>query len=139
MIADYVQGEGGRSYHHTAPISMMFSLHAGLGAVLDEGLDAAIARHDAAVGAPPGRPAKPWGFELFAAEGHRLPQLTTVWVPDGDRTTPGPGHTLLERYGIEIGGGLGAYAGTGVADRLHGAHRPQRNVPLLAALAEIVG
>ena len=35
---------GARTYHHTAPVSMVFSLHAGLGAILDEGLDAAIER-----------------------------------------------------------------------------------------------
>ena len=50
MIARYVGGEGARAYHHTAPISMVFALHAALGAVLDEGLEASWARH-AAVGA----------------------------------------------------------------------------------------
>ncbi len=37
MIAKYVSGDGARAYHHTAPISMIFGLHAALGAVLDEG------------------------------------------------------------------------------------------------------
>ena len=46
MIADYAAtGGSARKYHHTAPISMIFALHAGLGAVLDEGLEAALARH----------------------------------------------------------------------------------------------
>ena len=40
MIAKYVTGGGARAYHHTAPTSMIMSLHAGLGAVLDEGLEA---------------------------------------------------------------------------------------------------
>ena len=40
MIADYVTGGGARAYHHTAPISMIYALHAGLGVVLDEGLEA---------------------------------------------------------------------------------------------------
>jgi alanine-glyoxylate transaminase/serine-glyoxylate transaminase/serine-pyruvate transaminase len=47
MLARYVTGEGARAYHHTAPIAMIFALHAGLGAVLDEGLEASWARHQA--------------------------------------------------------------------------------------------
>ena len=34
-----------RRYHHTAPISMIYALHAGLGRLLEEGLEAAWARH----------------------------------------------------------------------------------------------
>ena len=37
LIADYVGSA--RRYHHTAPISMLYALHAGLGVVLDEGLE----------------------------------------------------------------------------------------------------
>ena len=47
LIARYVEGSGGRTYHHTAPVSMIFALHAGLGVVLEEGLLAAWARHEA--------------------------------------------------------------------------------------------
>ena len=47
MLARYVTGEGARAYHHTAPISMIFALHAALGALLDEGLAASFARHQA--------------------------------------------------------------------------------------------
>ena len=71
MIAGYVTGSGARAYHHTAPISMIMSLHAGLGAVLDEGLDAVRARHQAA-GDAVKTGMQRLGFELFAAEGHRL-------------------------------------------------------------------
>ena len=46
MIGRYTgPATGARTYHHTAPVSMVMSLHAGLGALLDEGLDAAVARH----------------------------------------------------------------------------------------------
>jgi len=138
MIADYVQGAGGRSYHHTAPISMLFSLHAGLGAVLDEGLDAAIARHDRC-GRALQDGLEAMGLELFAAEGYRLPQLTTVWVPDGidDAVVRA---NLLERYGIEIGGGLGDYAGRMWRIGCMGHTARMRNVRLvLAALAEELG
>lgn len=39
-------GRGARTYHHTAPTAMVASLHAGLGRVLEEGLDSVIARPD---------------------------------------------------------------------------------------------
>src|SRR3712207_9231025 len=51
------------------------------------------------------------GLDLFAAEGHRLPELTTVRVPDG--VDPAAVRKeLLERYDLEIGGGVGAYPAT---------------------------
>lgn len=109
LIARYVQGEGGRAYHHTAPISMIAGLHAGLGAILEEGLEAAQARH-AACGEALQEGLVDLGFSLFAADGHRLPELTTVLVPDGVDDADIRGR-LLDVYGIEIGGGLGAYAG----------------------------
>src|SRR6201999_4626242 len=43
LIADYVGSA--RRYHHTAPISMLYALHAGLGVLLAEGLEASWARH----------------------------------------------------------------------------------------------
>ncbi len=137
MIADYVRGEGGRSYHHTPPISMLFSLHAGLGAILDEGLDAAVERH-ARCGRVLQDGLVELGFELFAAEGHRLPELTTVRVPEGiDEAAVR--RALLERYGIEIGGGLGAYAGRMWRIGCMGHTARMRNVRLLlAALAELL-
>src|SRR5215471_14884824 len=46
LIAKYVGGAS-RVYHHTAPVAMVFALHAGLGALLDEGLEHAWARHRA--------------------------------------------------------------------------------------------
>jgi alanine-glyoxylate transaminase/serine-glyoxylate transaminase/serine-pyruvate transaminase len=109
LIARYVRGEGGRAYHHTAPISMIAALHAGLGVILDEGLEQAHNRH-ADCGEALQEGLVELGFSLFAAEGHRLPELTTVLVPDDvdDAAIRG---ALLDTYGIEIGGGLGAYAG----------------------------
>ncbi|MDQ1533686.1 MAG: alanine-glyoxylate transaminase / serine-glyoxylate transaminase / serine-pyruvate transaminase, partial [Actinomycetota bacterium] len=39
MIADYAVSGSGRKYHHTAPTAMIAALHAGLGALVDEGLE----------------------------------------------------------------------------------------------------
>jgi alanine-glyoxylate transaminase/serine-glyoxylate transaminase/serine-pyruvate transaminase len=139
MIGRYTgPATGARTYHHTAPVSMIMSLHAGLGAVLDEGLDAALARH-AACGELLQEGLAKAGFELFAADGHRLPELTTVWVPDGvDEAAVR--RALLDRYGIEIGGGLGEFAGRVWRIGCMGHTARRRNVTLLlGALAELVG
>jgi aspartate aminotransferase-like enzyme len=138
MIGRYTgSATGARTYHHTAPISMVFALHAGLGAVLDEGLEDAWHRH-AECGRLLQDGLQALGFRLFAEEGHRLPQLTTVWVPDGVDEAKAR-LLLLERHGIEIGGGLGAYAGKvwRVGCMGHTA-RPRNVATLLAALAEVL-
>ena len=139
MIGRYTgPASGARTYHHTAPISMIMALHGGLGAILAEGLDAAVARH-----ADCGRLLQDGlvelGFELFAAEGHRLPELTTVWLPAGLDDAKARA-TLLARYGIEVGGGLGEFAGRvwRVGCMGHTA-RPRNVTLLLGALAELLG
>lgn len=126
-----------RRYHHTAPVSMICSLHAGLGALLDEGLDAAWDRHRT-VGALLHDALPSLGFRLLAEDGHRLPQLTSCWLPDGVddaavRTA------LLERYGIEVGGGLGEFAGKAWRVGLMGNSARERSVlALLGALRELI-
>jgi len=124
---------GGRTYHHTAPVAMVASLHGGLHRVLEEGLPAVWARHEEA-----GRllqdGLEEMGLELFAAKGHRLPELTTVRVPDGVDSAAVRRH-LLERYDIEIGGGVGAYAETVWRIGLMGHNaRPDAVLLVLAAL-----
>jgi len=143
MIARYVSGSGARAYHHTAPISMIFGLHAALGVVLDEGLEGAWERHREC-GAALQAGLESLGFELFAAEGHRLPELTTAWVPL-DRLPSGMDEaaarrSLLERYGIEVGGGLGPVAGKVWRIGCMGHTARMKNVTLLlAAIEELFG
>ncbi len=141
LIARYVEGLGGRTYHHTAPVSMIFALHAGLGVVLEEGLEAAWARHEAC-----GRALQvgleKLGFELVAAPEHRLPQLTTVRVPDdlGGMGEADVRAALLQRYGIEIGAGVGVMAGRVWRIGCMGHTARLRNVELLlGALGEVLG
>lgn len=140
MLGEYTAGATGvRKYHHTAPISMVFSLHAGLGAVLDEGLEQVWARH-AECGRLLHDGLPKLGFELFAQEGHRLPELTTVWVPESlQADEPAARTRLLERYGIEVGGGLGQFAGKvwRIGCMGHTA-RPRNVTTLLGALSELV-
>ncbi|CAN5886786.1 hypothetical protein BH23ACT5_BH23ACT5_08980 [soil metagenome] len=117
---------------------MITSLHAGLGALLDEGLETAAARHrDCGEALRAGL--QKLGFELFASEGHQLSQLTTVWVPDGIDEAAVRG-ALLDDYGIEIGGGLGDYAGRMWRVGCMGHTARRRNVTtLLGALGDIIG
>jgi alanine-glyoxylate transaminase/serine-glyoxylate transaminase/serine-pyruvate transaminase len=77
------------------------------------------------------------GFRLFAEE-RRLPQLTSVWLPDGVDDAKIRGE-LLHRFDIEVGGGLGELAGKGWRIGLmgHGA-REQSVTTLLGALQELL-
>jgi alanine-glyoxylate transaminase/serine-glyoxylate transaminase/serine-pyruvate transaminase len=131
-------GNGGRTYHHTAPTGMVVSLHAGLGRVLDEGLDAVHARH-AEAGRLLHEGLTGLGLELFAAEGHRLPELTTVLVPDGVDSAA-VRKELLARYDLEIGGGVGPHAATVWRIGLMGANAtPDKVALVLAALQTVLG
>jgi alanine-glyoxylate transaminase / serine-glyoxylate transaminase / serine-pyruvate transaminase len=141
MIKKYVTGEGARAYHHTAPISMIYAIHAGLGVLLEEGLENSWARH-ADCGETLQRGLEAMGMALFAQDGHRLPELTTVWVPEAlpaGTDEAAVRRALLERYGIEIGGGLGPVAGKVWRIGCMGHTARQRNVTLLlGALRELL-
>jgi alanine-glyoxylate transaminase / serine-glyoxylate transaminase / serine-pyruvate transaminase len=136
LIGAYVGGST-RRYHHTAPIVMIYSLHAGLGAVLDEGLDAVWERHRR-VGARLHTELPELGFRLAAEKGHQLPELTTAWLPEG-ADDAALRKSLLETYGIEVGGGLGEFAGKAWRIGLMGNSARDRSVSaLLGALRELL-
>ncbi|HEY8371313.1 MAG TPA: alanine--glyoxylate aminotransferase family protein [Pseudonocardiaceae bacterium] len=139
LIGGYVSGgSGGRTYHHTAPVAMVASLHAALGRILDEGLPAVWERHRAA-GEFLQNGLQELGLELFAAEGYRLPELTTVRVPEGVDAA-GVRKRLLEEYGIEIGAGVGRYADSVWRIGLMGHNaRTDRAELVLAALRRVLG
>jgi alanine-glyoxylate transaminase/serine-glyoxylate transaminase/serine-pyruvate transaminase len=136
MIGDYTSGTT-RKYHHTAPIAMITSLHAALGGLLEEGLEASWARHrECGQALQDGLEAL--DLELWAAKGHRLPQLTTVYVPDGvDDAAVRRRSRCRTRRGV--GGGVGVFAGKVWRIGCMGHTARRRNVTLLlAALAEIL-
>ena len=138
LLGAYVRGgPGGRTYHHTAPTSMVASLDAALARIEQEGMEEVAARHEAA-GARLREGLREMGLELFAAEGHHLAQLTSVRVPDGvdsgkvrDR--------LLREYGLEIGAGVGPYAASVWRIGLMGHNaRLDRAELVLAALRRVL-
>jgi len=143
LLSRYVDGgrEGGRVYHHTAPVTMVGALHAGLGAVLSEGMKQARERH-ADCGQQLQDGLEALGLELFAQADHRLPQLTTVRVPSALPSGLGEADVrrrLLERFGIEIGAGAGQLAGQvwRIGCMGHTA-RPRNVVALLGAMKEVL-
>jgi alanine-glyoxylate transaminase / serine-glyoxylate transaminase / serine-pyruvate transaminase len=126
-----------RVYHHTAPISAVIGLHEGLRLVLEEGLETRWARH-AEVGGLFQEHIQDRDTTLLAQEGHRLPQLTSFAWPDGiDEGVLRK--RLLHEHGIEVGGGLGTFAGTAWRVGLMGEGATHANVDrLLHAIDEVL-
>jgi alanine-glyoxylate transaminase/serine-glyoxylate transaminase/serine-pyruvate transaminase len=135
MIKNYWGQE--RAYHHTAPINMLYGLHEALGVVLEEGLEKRFARHRE-MHELLKRGLAEIGIGYASQEGHSLPMLNAVKVPDGadDATVR---RRLLEEYGVEIGGGLGVFKGKVWRIGLMGHSASRRNVAVvLAGLREIL-
>ena len=108
LVKSYWSGAK-RAYHHTAPVSSMFALREAYRLVLEEGLEKRFARHRKNHELLK-RELETLGFEFLVQAGYRLPMLNAVVIPPGidDAATR---KRLLEEYNIEIGGGLGKYAG----------------------------
>lgn len=135
LIANYWGGD--RVYHHTAPINMTYALHEALRIVLEEGLDAAWERHRKNHEALAAGLAA-IGIEFAAQEGHRLPQLNAVRIP-ASVDDLAVRKALLERFGIEIGAGLGAFKGKVWRIGLMGySSRPENVLKLLDALEQLL-
>lgn len=100
---------GSRAYHHTAPINMNFGLHQALRLVLEEGMENRISRHYANHCALKAG-LEAMGIEFAVAEDHQLPMLNAVKIPEGIDDAAIRSQ-LLNRFGIEIGGGLGPMKG----------------------------
>ena len=124
-------------YHHTAPVSMVLGLREALRIALEEGLEARFARHRRH-GAALRAGLEALGLALVAPEGFRLDQITPVWIPDGVDDAQ-VRKTLLRGYNIEIGRGLGEFAGKVWRFGLMGeSSKPEYVLALLAALEEIL-
>jgi alanine-glyoxylate transaminase/serine-glyoxylate transaminase/serine-pyruvate transaminase len=135
LLMSYWGGEGGRAYHHTAPVNAIYGLHEALVALFEEGLDQSIARHRAMHEALASGLAA-LGLDFHVAKPHRLPQLNAVLVPEGvDEAVVRA--RMLDRFGLEIGAGLGPLKGKVWRIGLMGASATPRHVRLcLIALAE---
>jgi len=135
LLMSYWGGEGGRTYHHTAPINALYGLHEALVAIFEEGQQAAVVRHarmhEAFVAG-----VEAMGLSMLVAPASRLPQLNTVKVPDGVDEAAVRAH-VLAKWDLEIGAGLGPLKGQVWRIGLMGASATPWHVRLcLTALAE---
>lgn len=107
LLADYFGGA--RRYHHTAPISMFYALHAALRSIVEEGIDARFERHRrnhlAFVAA-----CEAMGLTMHVAPGQRMWPLNTPRVPEGIEDLK-VRQRMLAKHGIEILGGFGPLMG----------------------------
>ena len=132
LIRNYWSAD--RAYHHTAPINMTYALHEALQAVVEEGLEARIARHlQNHLALRAGLEAMGIAYIPKAS----LASLNAVRVPDGVDDARVRAR-LLDELGIEIGGGLGPFKGKAWRIGLMGASSTRRNVTLLLAALETI-
>lgn len=137
QVLGYWDAGGGRAYHHTAPINMIYALHEALAIVLEEGLDERWERHRVAHAAL--RAALSClGLERIARDGEELESLLAVRVPAGvDEASVRS--RLLSDHDIEISGGLGPFAGSAWRIGVMGeGARPEPQRRLVAALSELL-
>ncbi len=135
LVMGYWSGQGKRSYHHTAPVNSLYALHEALVMLHEEGLENSWARHRKhhqvlAKGL------KALAIDFIVPEAERLPQLNAIYIPEGVDDAKVRAY-LLDKYNLEIGAGLGAFAGKAWRIGLMGYTARSENVALcLAALKE---
>lgn len=135
LLAGYFGSQ--RVYHHTAPISAIFGLREALRVVEEEGLAARVDRHRRAADALV-RAVEPLGFTPLVAAAHRLPMLTSLRLPASVERAGEAAvrRRLLDRHGIEVGGGLGKLAGRIWRVGLMGENARPESVSRLAGALE---
>ena len=136
MIIDYWEGKT-RTYHHTAPINMLYGLYQAVGLILDEGLDAVFERHRSNHERLVSGLAE-LGLEMLVAPECRLPMLNAVRVPGGVDEAAVRQKLRMDHL-IEIGPGIGPLAGKIWRIGLMGhTARPENVDRLLSALNTIL-
>jgi alanine-glyoxylate transaminase/serine-glyoxylate transaminase/serine-pyruvate transaminase len=131
-------GEGSkRTYHHTAPVNTLYGFHEALVMLMEEGIENSWKRHrenhyilrDGL---------ESMGINFLVNEDDRLPQLNSVVIPEGYddaeiRTK------LLNEFNLEIGAGLGEFAGKVWRIGLMGYSSRKSNIELcLSALRSVL-
>ncbi|MFQ5777835.1 MAG: pyridoxal-phosphate-dependent aminotransferase family protein, partial [Terriglobia bacterium] len=123
-----------RTYHHTAPISMVYALREALRLVDEEGLPARWERHrrnqQALVAG-----LEAMGLEMLVEPAHRMITVSSVKVPAGVRDRD-IRQRLLDEFNLEIAGGLGELKDRIWRIGLMGASCTQNNVFLFLSALE---
>ncbi len=109
LASYYTSGESKRAYHHTAPVNSLFAMREALRLVVEEGLEARWQRHAHAAAHLYDR-LEAADLTITVDPEYRLAPLTLVTIPHGvdDALLRG---RLLEVDSIELGAGLGKFAG----------------------------
>ena len=137
LLMSYWDGDGGRTYHHTAPVNAMYGLHESLVMLHEEGLQQSWARHaqkHELLAAGLSR----LGFEFVVDAAYRLPQLNAVRLPAG-LDDAAARTRMLKEFNLEVGAGLGDFAGKVWRIGLMGQSATDANVSLcLAAIGRVL-
>jgi alanine-glyoxylate transaminase/serine-glyoxylate transaminase/serine-pyruvate transaminase len=108
LLAKYF--EEPHAYHHTPSPPLYYAMHQGLAVIEEEGLRQRWERHRV-VGQKVAAGLNKLGFELLVKDaGNRICHLTVV-LPPAHVDEAQLRDRLMQRYGIEIAGGLGKLAG----------------------------
>lgn len=137
LVMGYWGGSAKRAYHHTAPVNSLYALHESLVIVQEEGLEQSWQRHASNHRALVAG-IESLGLSFVVDAACRLPQLNLVKFPDtiDDAVVRS---ALLSDYSLEIGSGLGAFAGKVWRIGLMGFASSQTNVYLcLSALGNVL-
>ena len=138
LVMGYWGGGAKRAYHHTAPINNLYGLHEALVILQEEGLENSWARHET-MHQVLKTGLEEMGIGYVVKEGDRLPQLNSVYIPDGVDDAEVRGK-LLNDHNLEIGAGLGDFAGKVWRIGLMGHAARQENVDFcLNSLKEVLG
>jgi len=126
--------ETDRTYHHTAPILLVYALRESLRLIYEEGLEQRWRRHQKNSSALING-LEALGLRMHAEKEHRCPSLNAVRVPEGvkDQNVRG---TLLQDFNITVSGGLGKLKGKLWRIGLMGLNSSQRNVILVLEALE---
>ena len=124
-----------RAYHHTAPVNTLYGLHESLVMLTEEGLENSWQRHqDNHILLRDGL--QNLGINFLVDKSSRLPQLNSIFIPkntDDEKVRS----SLINKYNIEIGAGLGILSGKIWRIGLMGHTSRKENIELcLAALKE---
>jgi alanine-glyoxylate transaminase/serine-glyoxylate transaminase/serine-pyruvate transaminase len=135
LVMGYWSGEGKRAYHHTAPVNSLYALHESLVMLQQEGIENAWARHKLQH-EKLAKGLADLGLNFIVPAEERLPQLNSVYIPKGVDDAKVRQY-LLQEYNLEIGAGLGQFAGQAWRIGLMGYTARSENVALcLSALAD---
>ncbi|XP_011505999.1 PREDICTED: serine--pyruvate aminotransferase, mitochondrial [Ceratosolen solmsi marchali] len=132
------EGQGPRIYHHTVSATLVYGLREALAQLVEEGLAASWTRH-ASVTEKFHRGLLRRGYEFFVKEpSHRLRTVSAIMLPrdvEASRVI----RYAMDRYNVEISGGLGPSAGKVIRIGLMGVNATPGHVDLvLRALDEAV-